>query len=202
MSLNEIRIYSSSSDKGSSCEIWGVLLDAGALPRVSLFGRTCLVSHMHGDHVRKAKEFEFRGCRVLYPGKDFGHKSVMKVGDVLVKAVLLMHDIDCYGFLLRKGSEYALYAVDTYDIPYRFPKLRWLLLGIDYDEYTLWNSALNHELPLSLAERISNSHMSLERARRFLARQEYENLVIMHYGQWLNLELAREIGGSLWTEIK
>jgi phosphoribosyl 1,2-cyclic phosphodiesterase len=119
-----------------------------------------------------------------------------------VKAVLLMHDIDCYGFLLRKGSEYALYAVDTYDIPYRFPKLKWLLLGIDYDEYTLWNSALNHELPLSLAERISNSHMSLERAKRFLARQEHENLVIMHYGQWLNLELVKETGGLLWTELK
>jgi phosphoribosyl 1,2-cyclic phosphodiesterase len=173
-----------------------------------------LVSHKHKDHCHGIKDLVAAGIDVyclddcpiedshrvhrITPGQQF------EIGDWLIRAFPLVHDVPTVGFLLKKKHEYQkiLYAVDTAYIPYRFKKLTDIIIGVNYDDELLDPSVLNIEV----IKRITRSHMSLKTATEFFMEMDLsrlERIYLVHLSQNNSdpQKFRREIFGATGVEV-
>jgi len=72
------------------------------------------------------------------------------------------------GFLMAQGKVKILFAIDTEYIPYRFPGLTHILIGVNYSMEIVKSRLKSGELNSGLWRRIIKSHMSLETLLDFL----------------------------------
>lgn len=166
-----------------------LILDAGVKPtqRISKYLYDlrpavpvgCLVTHEHGDHSASAAnlirmgiscygspgtvERVGGGMKAIRPYDPSCFKQDVKpFGDAfLVMAFKTNHDAsDPCGFLITntKTGERMIYATDTYYMTYRFPGIHYWLVECNYCE-----ELLTEDTPTVLSQRLSTSHMSLDR---------------------------------------
>lgn len=168
--------------------VTSLLLDAGvrfadvqkALDFNTRSVRGCLVSHIHSDHAKAAKEMASRGiyvystretaialdcrARVIKPMRIIG------INTLNVLAFDVVHDEPCVGFQIDSLStgERLLYITDAGALKYKFKGITHLLLETNHSIDILNQRVKDKLLSRNLAQRIADNHMSIERAEKYL----------------------------------
>lgn len=174
----------------------------------------CLVSHSHGDHaghiksvmragidcwmsketadalkVRNHRTFYVADCGMTY------HSHMGNPDDWSVKPFACIHDVPCFGFLIAKDGEKALYLSDSMYSRYRFgPGLTHVFLEVNYSKETL-----SPDLDRERYKRLLKNHMNLSTAKALLAANDLSQVREI----WL-LHLSRENADAAYfrTEIE
>lgn len=144
--------------------------------------RFCLCSHLHQDHSRYVDVIMSAGIDVYAPPAGFMHhrfhpldKYTFVVDDWRFRAFPVRHDIECYGFLIAKGSERILYLTDCLYSPFRFADLTMILIGVNYSKDTI-----SEDIDSAHRKHIIQDHMSLETAKELLKANDLSKVREMH----------------------
>lgn len=191
----DIQILASSS-KGNLYRISSggspLLLEAG-LPAKEILRKLdfrlsqvlgCIVTHEHGDHARgvagllgsgidcyvsagTAKALGVVGHHRLHIVRD---REPFDLRGWRVTPFVAVHDAEePLSFLLRRGAEMLLFAVDTAYIRFRMPTgLTHVMIGCDYDLSLLKANVKAGLVDRELKRRVIHNHMSLDRVKDFL----------------------------------
>lgn len=151
----------------------------------------CLLSHAHMDHARAAKEIIKAGID-LYSSKeclqelgiDTSHraKAIHESAEHLrftgwfdignnwtVKAFDAIHDAKGpVSFIVKDEDDMLLFATDTAYIRYVIPNITLLMIEANYSESILRGNVEAGVLDASLAKRIRENHLSIERVVEFI----------------------------------
>lgn len=171
----------------------------------------CLVTHEHQDHAKSIKDVMKAGIDVYAPlrclnltedGKS--HRffparvgAQFEVGDFIILPVEAQHDVPCSTFLIvyKPTGEKLLYATDTFYLKNRFKDLNYLLLECNYCKDTLDANIEAGYIPLSLKNRLLESHFSLENVKGFLKANDLSTvrkIVLIHLSDG-NSDAARMV---------
>ncbi len=90
----------------------------------------CIVSHEHGDHSKYLPFLEDKTTIPIYctqGTKDLFNLSICEIiiqnkiikpgGNFAVLPVKLLHDVECFGFVIATGNDVLFYATDTSQLP-------------------------------------------------------------------------------------
>lgn len=141
--------------------------------------RGCLVSHEHKDHAKSVMDIiksgvevftsegtaEALDCALITPveaGAQF------RVGSLEIMPFATFHDAaEPLGFLVysRADGERLVFATDTVNLGYQFPKINLLALEANYDKDIL---ARCERMPEKVKHRVTNSHMEIETLCKYL----------------------------------
>lgn len=133
----------------------------------------CLVTHRHGDHAKAIPKLLQRGITVysnadvaeLYPGvHQMDELKEFRVGTLRVLPFEAEHDVPCYGYQVTSAEtgEKLIYITDSAYIKYTFTGLTHLMVEANYAQEILLDNAKSERMPLFLAERVIQMHMSIE----------------------------------------
>lgn len=138
----------------------------------------CITTHEHKDHCKYVKEYVDAGIvtgmtRAVAEQFEYGFfvrewKDRMRTsfGNFMVDVLLVEHDVECYGFLIRHpemGS--MLFLTDTEYCRYVFPGVNHIMVEANYSQKILDDNVANGDIPESLRNRIMKSHMSFDTAK-------------------------------------
>jgi len=188
----DIRVLASGSS-GNAYYVGGktpLLLEAGIPFRLIQQGLNfevsqlagVLVSHEHMDHAKAANDVMRSGvdCYMSQGTAEAlslsGHRvhiikarNQFQIGAWTIMPFETIHDAaEPLGFLMAQGKVKILFAIDTEYIPYRFPGLTHILIGVNYSMEIVKSRLKSGELNSGLWRRIIKSHMSLETLLDFL----------------------------------
>lgn len=179
------------------------LLEAGVKPRQMIKGidyrlgcvSGCVVSHAHQDHalyITPYSKFGFPvGCNSDVAGKkNLSHPIVMEDGKTYgfgsyhVTPFSVKHDVPNFGYLIHhKEMGTALFATDTYTLPFEFRNVDHFLIEANYDDDILKENVMSNKINVSQRDRLMVSHMSIKNCIRNLKRCEAENsknIILIH----------------------
>ena len=156
-----------------------------------------LVSHQHGDHCARAKDFLKNYIPVFTNGdtaeylrtqskniislKQFEHNKEFHIGNFKVLPFELKHDVECSGFLINhKEMGNLLFVTDTIYIPYTFKNLSHILIEANYSE-----DIFNEKADLSgfVNKRTITGHLNIDTTIEHLAKNDLSNvkeIVLIH----------------------
>lgn len=159
----------------------------------------CLVTHSHMDHCKGAVDVMRAGIDTYMTLdtattiKTEGHRlniirvgKQFNVGDFTVLPFPAEHDCPgAVGYLIqyKPTGEKLLFATDTYYIRHRFAGLNYILIECNYCKDTLDANIEAGLIPLSLKNRLIESHFSLENVKGFLAANDLravKKIVLIH----------------------
>lgn len=154
----------------------------------------CLISHSHGDHSKYAKDYIKNGIKVYSSFETIseigcvGHSlesgSIYYHGSFIISPFVLKHDVKCFGYMIyHKEIGKLIFATDTSYIPYTFKEVSTWLLECNYDTEIIDEKTADHELNLSLRNRITSSHLSLSSVKKILISQNLSlttSIVLLH----------------------
>lgn len=143
----------------------------------------CLVSHEHKDHCVALAAIEASLPISTYgPHISGSHHNtaipehVFHCGSKFtVKPLLLEHDVECFGYIVKAGGDLLFYATDTGEINYTIPGLTHLMIEANYSFEKLLKSPPDG----SAAARVSENHLSIAGAIYFAERHK-EKLKEVH----------------------
>lgn len=133
----------------------------------------CLVTHRHGDHAKAIPKLLQRGIKV-YGNADVAeiHKGVRvldplqehTIGTFRILPFEAEHDVPCYGYQVtsEETGEKLAYITDSAYSKYTFTGLTHLMVEANYAQEILLDNAKSERMPLFLAERVIQTHMSIE----------------------------------------
>ncbi|MFC2301701.1 MAG: MBL fold metallo-hydrolase [Selenomonas artemidis] len=133
----------------------------------------CLVTHRHGDHAMAVPKLLQRGIPV-YSNADVAelHKGVQPVAalkEFTVKTLRILpfeveHDAECYGYQVTSTvtGEKLVYITDSAYVKYTFSGLTHIMIEANYAQEIIIDNARKERIPLYLAERVIETHMSIE----------------------------------------
>lgn len=157
----------------------------------------CLITHVHGDHASRIKEYcnsgidcfveienkepmEKHGHRVKY----FASDSKFGLGSFKVKAFDLIHDVPCVGYYIwHPEMGFLVFATDTMEIPYHFKQVNHFLIEANYSNELIDSNVIVDNLDMFLRERILKSHLSIEQAMDFVRgcdTSKTKNIILCH----------------------
>lgn len=154
-----------------------------------------LVSHDHKDHCKAVQDVANRGLDICMSEgtkaalgiehhrlKTMKNKEAIQIGSWKVLGFDLQHDAaEPFGFLIEsEGGERILFASDTYYIKYKFTGITHLLIECNYSLEIINQKLADGSIPLFLAERIMNSHFSLENLLVFLKANDLSRVREIH----------------------
>ena len=153
-----------------------------------------VVSHCHGDHAGDVKKLLQSGIHTLSTSESFTeceryshfiHKAVhlkgVKFGSFKVLPLQMVHDVECFGFLITFNETTLFFATDTTDIPYALPQVDYLMIEANFANTIIDEKLFDGSLHRSLHDRIINSHLSLERAQFFIVTQKkLKGIILIH----------------------
>ena len=158
-----------------------LLLDAGIPFRRIQIGcgfRTssidaCLVTHRHGDHAAAVPKLIQRGITVysnadvagIYPGvQSVEARREFRIGTLRILPFVAEHDVPCYGYQVTstETGEKLVYITDSAYVRYTFTELTHIMIEANYAEDIMRDNVTNERIPLSLAERVAGTHMSID----------------------------------------
>lgn len=178
-----LTIYGSSS-KGNcyllSSDTTTIMLDCGVIhtPRIpydKLDG--VVLTHKHGDHIGGIKYI-----RLYYHNKYYSHKEVLdllpaldnqkeeiepnkkfNIGDFTLVPFELMHDVTCYGYLIKDNisGHKLVYITDTGMVNHRFKDVDTFLVESNCDEELLTYEDYKEV-------RLYETHLSMQQTTNFL----------------------------------
>ena len=133
----------------------------------------CLVTHRHGDHAMAVPKLLQRGIPV-YGIADVEelHKGVQPVAalkEFNVNTLRILpfeveHDAECYGYQVTstETGEKLVYITDSAYVKYTFSGLTHIMIEANYAQEIIIDNAKHERIPLYLAERVIQTHMSIE----------------------------------------
>jgi len=133
----------------------------------------CLVTHRHGDHAMAIPKLLQRGIPV-YSNADVAglHKGVQSVAalkEFTVDTLRILpfeaeHDAECYGYQVTSTvtGEKLVYITDSAYVKYTFSGLTHIMIEANYAQEIIIDNARKERIPLYLAERVIETHMSIE----------------------------------------
>ena len=133
----------------------------------------CLVTHRHGDHAAAIPKLIQRGITV-YSNADVAarYKGVQElialrehtIGTFRILPFMAEHDVPCYGYQVTSTvtGEKLVYITDSAYVRYTFTGLTHIMIEANYDEDIMLGNVRDEKVPLSLAERVAQTHMSIE----------------------------------------
>ncbi len=139
----------------------------------------CLVTHRHGDHAKAIPKMLERGIpiygpaelKALYPKVNY-LKALEShtIGTLRVLPFETQHDVECYGYQInsKETRERLLYVTDSAYIKYKFEGLTHLMVEANYSQEIIMDNARGNRIPAFLAERIIQTHMSIETTLQLL----------------------------------
>jgi len=153
----------------------------------------CLITHLHGDHSGKAKDFE--QCFPVYANKsvieakglqrakEIQAEKGIKVGNFKVLPFHAAHDVPCLGFLINH-SDFGnmMFLTDSFLCDYTFDNLNHILIECNYSDACIDESVRNG-LHWKVKERVMTSHMELKTTKKVLLNQNLtnvHNVVLLH----------------------
>jgi phosphoribosyl 1,2-cyclic phosphodiesterase len=143
-----------------------------------------IVSHIHGDHGGKIKDFEKAGLKVIYPGAGMAHKKVIQTKSWKVMPLAVVHDVETYCFLIENTETGRfLFLTDSHYCSYTFPGLNNILLETNYCQEILDRNVFSGKTNTALRARIIHSHMELQTAKEILMAndlRQVNNIVLLH----------------------
>lgn len=157
-----------------------------------------IVSHRHGDHAKFASDFIDAGIMV-YSNEDtisslrqkdtpFGRiilpKKAYRVGGFTVQPTAMIHDVPCYGYIIKHPELGKLYfATDTSSVPYNINNVNHFLIEANHAADIVKANIKSGEFHLQALYRLMDSHMELQETKEFLSRQDLvdtQNIVLIH----------------------
>lgn len=133
----------------------------------------CLVTHRHGDHAMAIPKLLQRGITV-YSNPDVTelHKGVRAlaplqehtIGTFRILPFEAEHDVPCYGYQATsvETGEKLVYITDSAYVKYTFSGLTHIMIEANYAQEIIIDNAKHERIPLYLAERVIQTHMSIE----------------------------------------
>lgn len=155
----------------------------------------CVVSHSHQDHALYITPYSKLGFPVgcnsdVAEKKDLSHPIVMQDGKTYVfgsyhvTPFTVKHDVPNFGYLIHhKEMGTALFATDTYTLPFEFRHVNHFLIEANYDDSILNANVKNGKIATPQRDRLMVSHMSIKNCIRNLKRCEAEkskNIILIH----------------------
>lgn len=137
-----------------------------------------LVTHNHLDHAKYVKQYTNHNIKICSTkgtldaiGIDKAYReearllSLHRFGGFLVLPFKTQHDaVDPCGFLIDcPDGNRIVFATDTYYLRYTFPKVNYYMIECNYSREKLNANVKNGTIHPSVAKRITESHMSLDR---------------------------------------
>ena len=133
----------------------------------------CLVTHRHGDHAKAIPKLLQRGITVysnadvaeLYPGvHQIDALKEVPAGTLRVLPFEAEHDVPCYGYQVTSAEtgEKLVYITDSAYVRYTFTGLTHIMIEANYAQEIIIDNAKHDRIPLYLAERVIQTHMSIE----------------------------------------
>lgn len=151
----------------------------------------CLISHLHLDHSKGAKELLARAVDIYAPPETItalnlsGHRvhpclpgETFNVGTFIVLPIPMYHDCTCYGYLIKSQStkEKLFFATDTYKITVNPKGIDYLIVEINY-QMEIINKLLNDGLvEPGIRSRLLQSHFEMNDALNWLKRIDKSRL--------------------------
>ncbi len=147
-------------------------------------------SHIHADHFGYAKEYIISGIPVYaseqtHSEGDSPFKMVIhpgywyKVGSFNVTPFEVVHDVECYGFIIRHDAIGSmLFATDTEYIKHNFKaiKLNHIMVESNYSQKIIDSRVETGNTIKGLRDRVLQSHMSLETCKGFIEANKTSSL--------------------------
>lgn len=159
----------------------------------------CLISHEHKDHCKAVKDVIRAGIDVYMSAGTKaalglrGHRvKVVKaleqfqVGTFTILPFDTQHDAqEPLGYLIysRATGKKLLFATDTYYIRYKFQGLTHIMVECNYASDILQGNIEDRLIPLSLKNRLLESHFSLANVKNFLLANDLskvQGIYLMH----------------------
>lgn len=133
----------------------------------------CLVTHRHGDHAAAIPKLLQRGMTVysnadvagIYPGvQSVEARKEFHVGTLRILPFEAEHDVPCYGYQVasEETGEKLVYITDSAYVRYTFTGLTHIMIEANYAEDIMIGNVRDERVPLSLAARVVQTHMSIE----------------------------------------
>lgn len=142
----------------------------------------CIITHEHGDHLGKIKEFLVAGIpcfgsKGTFDGIDhhniehLDHGKKYKIGDFLVMPFDAVHDCRQPFSYLIKHPEMGLllFATDTSKIKSRVTGLNYIMIEANYAEDIIDSKLGAGGIPDKVLLRTGNSHMSISGCLEYLS---------------------------------
>jgi phosphoribosyl 1,2-cyclic phosphodiesterase len=159
-----------------------------------------LISHMHKDHSKYAKEYAEKYGLKIYTAEETAntlnidnyikikYNNVYNVGSFKVKPFEIQHDCEgALGFLINhKETGNIAYITDSYYIKYRLPNVVTYLIETNFSHDIMKNNIENGKIKELLAKRIISTHMSLETAIDTLKNSDLsltKNIILIHLSE-------------------
>ncbi len=133
----------------------------------------CLVTHRHGDHAAAIPKLLQRGI-TIYSNEDVAglHDGVQElpalrehtVGTLRILPFEAEHDVPCYGYQVtsEETGEKLVYITDSAYVRYTFTGLTHIMIEANYAQDIIIDNVREERVPLSLAARVMETHMSIE----------------------------------------
>lgn len=158
--------------------------------------RGCIVTHVHNDHSRYAKDYAEGGIHVLALAQVLETKGITRnataitlgnayrLGGFVVTPFALQHDVPCVGYVVQHAEcGKVVFITDTYSCQYRFKGVNNYLLECNYsDEILDVNIAAGRVQP-AMRDRLLTSHLELKNSIRFLLTSDLsqvQKVVLIH----------------------
>lgn len=152
----------------------------------------CLLSHEHGDHAKSianvidkavnvyalrstAENMKIDKSAYFHPVIPESHQHIKHGWQF--SSFLLHHDVPCVGYLITHpecGS--IVFATDTSKINYLFPDANHYMIEANYCAYKLADMQMNGIGNVYVAERVQNTHLSIQQAIRLLEINDLSNV--------------------------
>lgn len=155
----------------------------------------CLISHLHADHSKAAKDVMRAGidCYMSRPTAEAlgvsGHRvriidppKQFVIGSWLVLPFETQHDCEgSLGFLLaNKLGEKLLFITDSYYCKYKFNGLSVIMIECNHSYDILEANVASGVLDAGMKNRLIQSHFSLENVKEFLRANDLTQLQEIH----------------------
>lgn len=171
--------------------------------------RACLVSHEHKDHSKSVMDLIKSGvevfasegtadalnCDLISPVED---RVQFRVGSLEIVPFATFHDAaEPLGFLIysRADGDRLVFATDTVNLGYRFPKANLLALEANYDAAIL---ARCERMPEKVRKRVTNSHMEINTLCQYLSTLDLSACRALYL---LHLSNAASSEGSFYSRV-
>ncbi len=147
----------------------------------------CLVTHRHGDHAAAIPKLLQRGITVysnedvagLYPGvQSVEARREFRIGTLRILPFEAEHDVPCYGYQVTstETGEKLVYITDSAYVRYTFTGLTHIMIEANYAEDIMIGNVRDEKVPLSLAERVAGTHMSIDTLLSLLRANDMTNV--------------------------
>lgn len=111
-------------------------------------------------------------------------RVTLNVGPFTVMPFSLVHDVACYGYLIRHSEAGLIcFVTDTLYCHYKFKGLNSIIIEANYSDEILDENTESGRTILKVRNRVVSSHMSLETCRAFLRANDLRtvrNIVLIH----------------------